>query len=614
MSPDFWAWIYILLLTSEHVKMNNSQLFLNILVLSEFDNRNANVIRDFLFSFNKYSRHRYYYRFDPQSLDSSFDPSAYDVILLFWSIYYPGAGLSGEVRQKIARSSACKVLFLQDEYRNVRMYNQVMNDLGIELMFTCVAEKDHKIFYPPARIPSLQATYTVLTGYVPSYLGSQPPDFDSPRPIDVAYRSRSLPYYLGDLAREKTVIAQKFQEISQTYGFRADISVREEDRIYGDAWVEFLKSARFVLGSASGASVIDFSGDIGRNCENYLAIHPEASYEDVKQRFFADVDGKLVIDTVSPRIFESTALGCTMVMHEGYYGGILEPGKHYICVKKDYSNIQGVVAQMRDESYCKEIARYAYHDLIASGKYSYQAFASWFDHVLDKHIHPTARPTVRSKFLFYARNYIRAGETLVPSSDHVYSLPFRNAIQKYRLMRRSLQHVSICLPCPPIRMLLGKYILNKRFGKRNDGNAEPKPVLMDLTRLSILWHIVRGQKAIRGTFQVRLDYDSDASTLRFVSDRPEEKGDSSLPATIHAGTSSHSLAIDAIVSGLSQGRILLEWDHSNVSPYLDYFFRQARRSLDMGFDGHYRFLGMSVLARQFPTAVTDVLRSIITAL
>src|SRR5262245_43055911 len=136
--------------------MNSDRLVFKILVLSEFDNSDANVIRDFLFCFNKYSRHDYYYIFDPQLLDDSVDFSAFDVILLFWSVYLPGSKFSGGVRQKIRQAPGLKVLFLQDEYRNVFLFNHIMNDLGIQLMFTCVAEKDHQVFYPSKRIPSLQ--------------------------------------------------------------------------------------------------------------------------------------------------------------------------------------------------------------------------------------------------------------------------------------------------------------------------------------------------------------------------------------------------------------------------------------------------------------------------
>ena len=120
---------------------------LKILVLSTFDGTNASVIRDFLFSFKAHSRHEYCYIFDCRILDDETDFSPFDVILIFWSVYLLGPDLTEPVRERIRKTSALKVLFLQDEYRDVRPMNGVMNELGIQVMFTCVAERDHEVFY-----------------------------------------------------------------------------------------------------------------------------------------------------------------------------------------------------------------------------------------------------------------------------------------------------------------------------------------------------------------------------------------------------------------------------------------------------------------------------------
>ena len=195
-----------------------------------------------------------------------------------------------------------------------------------------------------------------------------------------------MPFYLGDLGQDKTVIAERFQALIQAQGLAGDISVLERDRLYGRRWVKFLRECRCVLGTSSGASVVDFTGEIRRACERHLALRPDASYPEVKARFFADADWKVVIDTVSPRVFEAAALGCTLVQHEGLYGGILRPDEHYICVRRDYSNTADVIDRVQDRGFCREMAKRTHRDLIVSGRYSFQAFARWFDGVLDKHV------------------------------------------------------------------------------------------------------------------------------------------------------------------------------------------------------------------------------------
>src|SRR6266705_6631386 len=105
---------------------------LKILVLCDFDGRNANTIGDFLYSFNAYSRHNCYYYHDCTHLDARFDLSPFDVILIFWSNYwFWRAPMADGVADKIAQSPALKVLFLQDEYRYVRHNNRLMAQLGI---------------------------------------------------------------------------------------------------------------------------------------------------------------------------------------------------------------------------------------------------------------------------------------------------------------------------------------------------------------------------------------------------------------------------------------------------------------------------------------------------
>lgn len=578
---------------------------LRVLILSSFDNRDANVIRDFLFSFNKYSRHQHYYIFDPIFLGEDADFSAFDVILVFWGMHLPSVRiLLGATWRKLKQSRALKVLFLQDEYRNVRAFNEVMGDLGIELMFTCVAEKDHGIFYPPDLIPSLRATYTVLTGYIPSYLENSQPEPLHRRTLDIAYRSRSLPYYLGDLAREKTIIAERFQQISLVYGFHSDISVREQDRIYGKQWVEFLKSARFVLGTPSGASVIDFLGDIGWNCDNYLRLHPDATYEEVKQRFFVDVDGKYVIDTVSPRIFESTALGSTMVMHEGFYGGILEPDRHYICVKKDYSNLNNVIDQMRDEKYCQQIANNAYQDLIASGKYSYQAFIQWFDGVLEKHIHrsPSSGSRVPSKLEFYVKNYFKNGQTLVPAVDRSYSLPFRNLIQRYVKARKSLHNVAILSESPNLLPLYRKYMQDKHSG-REILKKVPQPVLLDLTCLSLIYQNLNGESRIEYGFQIQVETAPQEKRLRFVSYEPHG-------GQLTKRTDSGYLDLAELISAIRADQLLIDWDHSQIGTYVEYRYNSKIHSMSVGADGRYRFASLSFLAKNYPDLFLEAFKPV----
>lgn len=395
----------------------------NILILSEFDNQNANVIRDYLFSFEKYSNHSCYYVYSPQYLTNSFNVSKFDVIVIFWSIYLLGHQLSDNFREKISECNALKVVFIQDEYRNIIEMQEILCSLKIDLIFTCVSDKDHEVFYPKKKIHSLKGVYSVLTGYVPEYLEKLklPGFFD--KKIDICYRSRNLPFWLGDLGQEKVVIANRFKKIAKDAGFSYDISVNENDRIYGEKWIDFLQSAKFSLGTESGASTCDFSGKIQLNIAKFLAINPDATYAEVRDKFLKNVDGKHVISTISPRVFEAIACGCVLVQHEGYYSGIIKPWIHYIPIKKDYSNIDDVITLMRNEEFCIGLINNAYNDIILSGRYNYSSFIKFFDLTISRYISEIKNVERISNCYYHLNSYLLNNQRIIIVRKSIFLLP-----------------------------------------------------------------------------------------------------------------------------------------------------------------------------------------------
>jgi len=392
-----------------------------ILVLNHFLSGNANVYRDYLFCFQAYSRHDFYYVHRLNVL-KTLDLKQFDAILLFWACDWLRPRIGEEMIARIAEAPGKKLLFLQDEYRNVSLARKAINRFGVDQLFTLVHPNDYEAYYPKSACPGLSRIETVLTGYVPEELTKLESPRHRDRTVDVAYRSRMCPYYLGDLAQEKFAIAVRFQKLAAQFGLRHDISTWEGDRIYGRAYIDFLRNSRSVLGTESGASVVDFTGEIQNRCEEYLGRHQDATYEEVKQKFFADVDGKIFCRAISPRMFESTALGNALFLHEGDYSGILRPGDHYFALKKDGSNDVDAIAAMQDRDACERMARRAYDELIASGRYSYRTFVRGFDSVVDETV-PILGTKAVSKARFYTHNFFRHGQGVIPHRDGYVRVP-----------------------------------------------------------------------------------------------------------------------------------------------------------------------------------------------
>jgi hypothetical protein len=589
---------------------------LKILILSTYDGTGAAAVRDYLLSFRLHSRHRYYYALDCRRLDARIDLRAFDVIAIFWDVYMPGPELSDAVRERIARAPAVKIAFLQDEYRDVRRVNQAMAELGVQVGFTCVAEADHRIFYPAEALPSLEGLYTVLPGYVPRSLEAAGLDVESPRAIDIGYRSRAMPFDLGDLGQDKTAIAERFQALAPAQGLTADISVLERDRLYGRQWVRFLRDCRCVLGTSSGASVVDFTGDIRRSCERHLALNPDAGYDDVKARFFADADWKVVIDTVSPRVFEAAALGCTLVQHEGLYGGVMRADEHFIGVRRDYSNVGEVVDRVRDRAFCREMARRTHRDLIASGRYGFPAFARWFDGVLDKHV-PGRRGTGSlSAVRFYGDGYRQRRQALVPGGKAFVVLPSIQLV--HDLARRVLERRRRARRGPVASRLIhnpagivGKGLAGWRLFRRDPrwrrlliaylrrrGAPPAHALLDDLLRLDLIRAARQGTLGTSQSFTVDWEYEPAAEVLLAVSRGP--------------GAPGAALTREA-VAALRQGRIrALVWDHAAVAPQVVCRAGRFRwLTFTLGSGGVYRFRALEQLYRADAPAIGNALAAIL---
>ena len=165
----------------------------------------------------------------------------------------------------------------------------------------------------------------VLTGYVDRRLLDRDAPKLADRPVDVGYRARKIPAWLGELGQEKCRIGKRFAEDAVTYGLNCDISYREEDRLYGEDWLRFMTRCKSFLGVESGASVFDFTGEIQSAVEREERAYPSPLFEELRERHFKDKEGLVRLNQISPRCFEAAALRTLMILYVGEYSGILLP-------------------------------------------------------------------------------------------------------------------------------------------------------------------------------------------------------------------------------------------------------------------------------------------------
>ncbi|MEQ8612619.1 MAG: glycosyltransferase [Gammaproteobacteria bacterium] len=367
----------------------------NVAVLYDSSNSlHVSTIMEHLGSFKKYSHNdityipadHSYWRKTIQynkNCNVSFDFKPFDAVVIHYSIRLSvNTHISEHIANAIADYQGCKILFIQDEYEGIETAAKWIEKLKLDVIFTCVPKKYQRDIYPEYRFPALSFVET-LTGYVPENISES--SWAKPlqeRNIDIFYRGRKLPYIYGSLGYEKYKIGYEFQKIAKAHDLACDIEVDDSKRIYGEEWYKNLGSARATLGTESGSNIFDFNGKIEKEIKDYVNSKDNISYEEIIN-VFIEPNEKVIMNQVSPKIFESIILRTALILFEGSYSNVLMPNTHYIPLKKDFSNIDDVLAKLKDDEYIYDLTERAYKDIIISKKYSYQSFIKQFDDALN---------------------------------------------------------------------------------------------------------------------------------------------------------------------------------------------------------------------------------------
>ena len=345
---------------------------LNILLLCDIQPRIAATVRDHIEALSSLSRHRWYRIQMLRDFPPSLDLNRFDVVVIHYTLVACREEyLSSRSRARLSNCRALKAIFIQDEYRHVNSSVAAMREIGVGLLFTCVPAREISKVYSEDALPGVRKA-NVLTGYVPERLLNYPVLPPSKRALLVGYRSRRLPFWMGTLGEEKYAIGVRFLADAEHYpDLSCDISLYEDDRLYGRRWLKFLSRCRAVLGVESGANVFDFTGELEQAVEAMVRHNPGLRFEEVEQRFLSDIDGRIRLNQISPRCFEAAALRTVMIMYPGEYSGRLEPWRHYIPLAKDHANMDEVIVSLRDASLIDEMTERAYKEVALAPENSY---------------------------------------------------------------------------------------------------------------------------------------------------------------------------------------------------------------------------------------------------
>lgn len=340
------------------------------------------TIDEHLYSFKRYSGAQCFYLNVYFGVPFTINKIDFDLVVYHYT--FLGQKWSGvehfrkvlKICEPLKTVSGYKIALPQDEYVNSEALCQFLKDFKVDKLYTCFYEKDWDRVYPKS-LTGLKSIETTLTGYVDENSLQQFNELKphNERKYDIGYRARKVPYWLGEHGTIKWRITEAFQEMIPFYPhLKMNISNSEKDVFIGNKWHEFLSDCRVVLGCEGGASLHDPRGEIRKKVDEFVAKYPSAPFEEVKEKCFPNEDNNIELFAISPRHFDACITKTCQVLIEGNYDGIFQPNKHYIPIKKDFSNIKDVLKKIEDVSYCEEIAQNAYTDIILNGDYTYARF------------------------------------------------------------------------------------------------------------------------------------------------------------------------------------------------------------------------------------------------
>jgi len=341
-----------------------------VLLISRIPPNNATTIEDHVNAIVELSS------FEVKNIDVN-DPNISleifktDCILLHYSViaypYREDHILSSALRLQISRAGKPLLHMVQDEQRNVLERFRYFEVMGVRHVFSVATEEVYNLMYP-TNLRNFTVS-TILTGYMPMNLDRFHATEWNSRSTDICYRARRLPEWYGPLGYTKSNISDRLNEIKKHVSLTVNASCKEDDRLYGQDWIDFLCDSKVAIGTESGSSTLDMDGRYLEDWQSESIIGNYLEMEPISANYAA----------ISPRIFEYVAAKCLLALTPGEYSGILSPGIHYFELQPDLSNFEDLIILMNDKEERSRMIERSHQDLISSRNYGYEKMVKEVD-------------------------------------------------------------------------------------------------------------------------------------------------------------------------------------------------------------------------------------------
>ena len=272
----------------------------------------------------------------------------------------------------------------QDEHICNPKLREVINQIRPDAVITCTSSSiDAEKVYGDLDT----SFYHVFPGYISSDIQFNVPI--NKRSTDILSRGRWLKPNYGRLGYLKGAIGEEIVGYNNTHSCGLNINhsnaltARVNDYTQ---WETLILNSKTILSTPIGCNVISQATTAGggdsldHHNTQYSYDRFVKIYDDNKNVY----NEELNFETISPKMFQAAVYKTALVMYRHNYADIFKPDIHYIPVETDHSNLDDVVAKIKDVDYLQEMVDRVYEDIVSIKLFTYENLARFLDAIITK--------------------------------------------------------------------------------------------------------------------------------------------------------------------------------------------------------------------------------------
>lgn len=363
--------------------------------------RQASTVKDSIESFGFYGQHQYT-QVQLRHGELDINLHEFDALIVHYSCvafpYKYFLPISARAAMKIAAFKGIKFALIQDEQRSGFDRLRFLNMLGINHLFSVAESNLHELLYP-SRERNFSIS-TVLTGYVSkehrAKAARRVPLAN--RKVDICYRGRQLPNWMGKTATLKGDIPNIIGKLEGMNCYVADLSSEESSRIYSEDWFEFLQRSKVSIGTPSGSDFLDLHGKFTEPWIPASSVSSESVPDPTPATY----------QVISPRYFDYVAAGNLVILTPGLYSNIPVQGT-YIEISENLEELPEIL-QFASTHRAQSMVDKSKDLIISDPKLQYSSFVKTVETSLGNYLAHHIKPSFQSEQNIVERNSRYASE------------------------------------------------------------------------------------------------------------------------------------------------------------------------------------------------------------